>query len=428
MKQFSVIVIGAGSRGSRYTDIMATEPEKFKVVGVAEPIPERREYIKTKHSVPENNCFESWENILAVPKFADIAIISTMDRMHREPAIKALEAGYDLLLEKPVAPTPEDCAEILKKAKECGRKIIVCHVLRYSPFFMNLKKIITDGTLGEIMSVEHIEAVGNLHQSHSFVRGNWGNENRSSFMLLQKCCHDLDILQWLLDKNCQFIQSFGSKDYFRVENAPAGAPERCTDGCPHADTCYYNAIKLYYDDKENLWFRESSTQKHEPTDEQVMEMLKTTQYGKCVYRCDNDVVDHQTVNMKFDGGTTVAMTMSAFTKGGRRLKIMGTKGELDAIMDAEPNKAFEFFDFATRESRFLNSDIDIAGDSIVSGHGGGDEGIVDALYDYINDTLKTADVSEIGVSCRNHMLVFAAEESRRKNTVVDVSEYLNKYL
>lgn len=428
MKQYSVIVIGAGSRGTIYTDIMAKQPEKFKVVGVAEPIKERLEYIKEKHGIPAENCFDTWEKILAVPKMADIAIISTMDRMHLEPSIKALEAGYDLLLEKPAAPTPEECATILKKAKECGRKIIVCHVLRYTPFFMKLKKIIDDGILGDVISIEHIEGVGNLHQSHSFVRGNWGNSERSSFMLLQKCCHDLDILQWLLSKDCRKIQSFGSRTYFRAENAPEGAPERCVDGCPHADTCYYNAVKLYYDDKNNLWFREAAAQKHRPTDEEMLEALRTTQFGKCVFRCDNDVVDHQTVNMEFDGGTTVSMTMSAFTKGGRRVHIMGTKGELNATMGAPADKAFELFDFATREYRYLDAEIAVSGDSIVTGHGGGDSGIIDALYSYMTDKLEALDVSEIGVSCRNHMLAFAAEDSRLSGNVIDFGEYLEKYM
>lgn len=428
MKQFSVIVIGSGGRGQRYTDIMAEHPDKFKVVGVAEPIEDRLEYIKTKHGIPDGHCFDTWEKILDIPKFADIAIISTMDRMHFEPAVKALELGYDLLLEKPAAPTPEECALIMKKAAECGRKVMVCHVLRYTPFFMKLKKIIDDGILGDVMSIEHIEGVGNLHQSHSFVRGNWGNEQHSSFMLLQKCCHDLDILQWLLSKQCKRIQSFGSRSYFRAENAPEGAPERCTDGCPHADTCYYNAVKLYYDDKNNAWFRDAAALKPKPTDEEVMHALKTSQYGKCVFKCDNNVVDHQTVNMEFDGGTTVSMTMSAFTVGGRKLHVMGTKGELNATMGAPADKAFELYDFATHGIKPLDVEIPVTGDSIVSGHGGGDTGIVNALYQYLTGKLNADQVSEIGVSCRNHMLAFAAEEARNSGTVVNTEEYIEKYM
>ncbi len=429
MEPLKVIVIGAGGRGSRYTDIMGEFPDRFKVVGVAEPIEARRDYIRQKHGVEPARCYDTWETILAEPKFADIAIISTMDRMHFAPAMKALELGYDLLLEKPVAPTAEECAAIYKQAQKCGRKIMVCHVLRYTPFFNQLKSIIQSGIVGEVVSVEHIEAVGNIHQSHSFVRGNWGNAEESSFMLMQKCCHDLDILQWLLDKNCQKIQSFGSLKYFRRENAPAGSPERCIEGCPAADTCYYNAMKLYYEDKKNKWFRDASTMVPDPTDEQVLEAMKTTQYGKCIFKCNNNVVDHQTVNMLFEGDVTVNMTMTAFTKGGRKTHIMGTKGELWANMDNYNGDQFTFYNFESRKMETLQPDqITIAGDSIVSGHGGGDAGIVNALYRYITGELKAHEVSEIGISCKNHMMVFAAEESRLTDQVISVPDYEKKYM
>jgi len=428
MEQLKVIVIGAGGRGSGYTNIMANYSDKFKVVGVAEPVDDRRNYIKEKHGCDEANCYTTWEHILTVPKFADIAIISTMDQLHLAPAMKALELGYDLLLEKPVSVNPEECGMIYKQAKKYGRKIMVCHVLRYTPFYMRLKKIIDDGILGKVISVEHVECVGNVHQSHSFVRGNWGNSGRSSFMLLQKCCHDLDILQWLLGKECSKIHSFGSLSYFKRENAPEGSPERCIEGCPEADTCPYNAVKLYYDDKKNDWFRRASTQKVAPTDEDVMEALKNTQYGKCVFKCDNDVVDHQTLNMEFADSTTVTMTMCAFTKGGRYTHLMSTKGELWAEMGAEDGKQFRFYDFATREITYLDAEIAVRGDSIVSGHGGGDEGIVNALYDYVTGAIGSEEVSEIGISCANHMLVFAAEESRLTGKVIDAKEFMNRYM
>ncbi len=428
MKKFSVIVIGAGSRGKGYTDVMAKFPEKFSVVGVAEPIDDRRNYIKEKHAVSEDRCFDTWEKILDVPKFADVAIISTMDRMHTEPAIKAMELGYDLLLEKPVAPTPEDCVLIMNKAKELGRKVVVCHVLRYTPFYMKLKKIIDDGMLGDIISVEHIEAVGNTHQSHSFVRGNWGNEDNSSFMLLQKCCHDLDILQWLLGKRCKKIQSFGGLSHFRAENAPKGSPDRCIDGCPVGETCPYNAVKLYYDDKKNGWFRNAAAQKIDANDDEVMDALKNTKYGKCVYKCDNNVVDHQTVNMEFEDLTTVSMTMCAFTYGGRRTRIMGTKGDLTADMGAPADKAFELFDFKTRKRENIDVELPVIGDSIVGGHGGGDNGIICALYSYLIGELNSDAVSEIGISCENHMLAFAAEQARLSANVVDMETYIKHFM
>jgi len=424
MKKLKVILIGAGGRGTTYTDIMYDMPEKFEVVGVAEPIEDRREYIRTKHNIPADKCFDTWEKILDIPKFADVAVIATMDRMHSEPAIKAMNLKYDLLLEKPAAPTPEECVEIKKAADKNNVKVMVCHVLRYTNFFKGLKNLLDGGKIGRVMSVDHIEAVGNIHQSHSFVRGNWGNSTESSVMLLQKSCHDLDILQWLLGKECKKIQSFGSLTYFTPENAPEGAPERCVDGCPHADDCYYNAIKLYYDDKQNDWFRGAATKLTNPTDDDVMIALKETQYGKCVYKCNNDVVDHQTVNMEFEDSITVTFSMNAFTEGGRVTRIMGTKGELYARADSETADVYTFAD--KKHETISLSDV-VHTESILGGHGGGDTGIIFDLYAYINGEISAEDVSEIGISCRNHMMVFAAEESRANETVVDFKDFIRKY-
>ena len=427
MEKLKVILIGAGGRGRRYTNVMKTQPERFELVGIAEPVLSLREEIREFHGVDPANCYDSWDEILARPRFADIAIISTLDDLHYAPAMKAIELGYHLLLEKPIAPTPEECVAIQKQAEKYGTKIMVCHVLRYTPFFMQLKKILDDGIVGDIMSVEHIEAVGNVHQTVSFVRGRWGNEERSASMLLAKCCHDLDILQWLLGKNCIKIQSFGSLTHFRPENAPEGAPERCLDGCPYEKSCPYHAYEVYVRRVTGIASPRHTTRMANPTDEDIVNTINTTQIGKCVYKCDNDVVDHQIVNMEFEGGTTVSMTMSAFTKGGRRTHIMGTKGELWARM-SNKETPFEFFDFATREMRFLDVKLDIAGDSITSGHGGGDGGIVNALYRYVTDELTAEEVSEIGISVKNHMLVFAAEESRHTDRVVSVPDYSAKYI
>ena len=317
MKKLKVILIGAGHRGSYYTGLMKEMPEKYEIVAVAEPIKTRREYIVERDNLSPENVFESWEPLLEKGKIADVAVVSTMDRDHFAPAVRAMELGYDLLLEKPVCPTPGECASLYKKAEECGVRAIVCHVLRYTDFFKKMKECIDSKMVGDVISIEHTEAVGNVHQSHSFVRGNWGNSKKSSFMLLQKSCHDLDILQWLLGKECKKIQSFGALTHFKRECAPEGSPEYCIEGCPKADECYYNAVKLYYEDKENKWFRTTATANANPTDEEVLKSLKETQYGKCVYKCDNDVVDHQTVNMLFEDDITVTFSMNAFNKGGR---------------------------------------------------------------------------------------------------------------
>ena len=425
MDTFSVIIIGAGNRGSNYSRKLDALRDRYKVVAVAEPYEGRRTYVKEMFDLPEKKCFTSWQDILSQPKMADIAIIATMDAEHYEPAMKAIALGYNLLLEKPVAPTPKECADIAVAAKAKGVEVLVCHVLRYTPFYKRIKELVLDGTIGDIVSVVGVEAVGNEHQSHSYVRGNWHSEAETTPMLLAKSCHDLDILQWLLDKPCKKVQSFGSLTHFTKENAPEGAPVRCADGgCPKADTCPYNCMKLYYEDKNNNWFRGTSTKniaKGEiATDEEVLEALRTTDYGLCVYQANNDVVDHQVVNMEFEGGITVSFTMNAFNKGGRYIRIFGTKGELMANMT---DSTISVYNFETKE--WTDVPVTATEESILGGHGGGDTGIVNALYDYLTDSIEASEVSEIGISCQNHMLVFAAEKSRATNTVVDVEEFIN---
>lgn len=422
-KVLKAILIGAGNRGETYTDIMLNSQERFQLVAVVDPVASRRKNIMLKHGIAEEMCFCHWDELFDKGKIADFVIISTQDKMHFQPAMKAIELGYDLLLEKPVSPDPDECRAISRFAKEKGVKVVVCHVLRYTPFFMTIKQLIEDGKLGKLISINHEEAVGNVHQSHSFVRGNWGNTERSAPMLLAKSCHDIDILQWLVGKKCIEIQSFGSLKHFRKENAPEGAPEFCIDGCPNADTCPYNAVKLYLDDKENAWFREACTKESNPTDEMVENAIRTTMYGKCVYHCDNDVVDHQVVNMLFEEDITVSFTMCAFNKGGRFIHIMGTKGELRAAMDGN-NLPMSLYDFETCET----SMIPIAGtDGVLGGHGGGDEGIVQSIYEYFLGSYTGNAISEIGVSVDNHLLVFAAEESRKNHTVVKFSQFLDAF-
>lgn len=427
MKQYSAILIGAGMRGTIYTNEMLKFKDKFKVIGVAEPIESRRNIIKEKHNISDDMCFGGWEEILAKPKMADLAVICTMDDMHYEPAMKAIELGYNILLEKPVAPTAKECADIALAAEKKGVKVLVCHVLRYTPFFKKVKETVMDGTIGDIMSVIHVEAVGNIHQSHSYVRGNWHSEEETSPMLLAKCCHDLDIIQWILNEPCEKIQSFGKLTYFTPEYAPEGAPERCIDGgCPIEDTCPYNSKKLYYDDKNNMWFRPACTKgisKGEiPTDQEVMTALKTTDYGLCVYKAHNDVVDHQTVNMQFKSGANATLSMNAFNRGGRYIRIFGTKGELSAHMDAEKIYIYTFEDKKHTEVPSVSTD-----ESILGGHGGGDAGLVYELYDYLGGNYNGYCAADINISVKNHLIGFAAEKSRREDSVESIDKYFTEF-
>ncbi len=422
MKKIRVVTVGAGNRGGTYTDIMHNMPEQYQVVAVVDPAESRRKHVQELHNIPDELCFENYDDLFRLGKIADLAIIATQDRFHYDPAMKAIALKYDVLLEKPIAPTAKECLEIEAAARENQVKVIVCTVLRYAPLFHKTKEIIDSGKLGEIVSVTHEECVGNVHQSHSYVRGNWGNTERSSGMLLAKSCHDLDLIAWLLGKKCTQIQSFGSLRYFVRANAPADAPERCIDGCPHGDTCPYNSVKLYLDDKKNYWFRSTSTKSQNPTDADVEATLRNTQYGKCVYKCDNDVVDHQTVNMLFEDGVTATFSMCAFNRGGRFLHVMGTKGELHASL--KENDGIRLFDFETREETV----IPVPGkDGVAGKHGGGDVGIVESLYRYLAENSQTEAIPTIEESCHNHMLVFAAEASREENRVVDVAQFIGSF-
>lgn len=414
MKKLKVILIGAGCRGCGYTDIM--KGDRFEIVAVAEPREASRAYIQKEHSLPDDMCFATWEPLLALGKIADVAVIATMDKQHYDPAMKAIELGYDLLLEKPVSPDIAECVEMANAAKEKGVKILVCHVLRYTPFFRKIKELINGGMVGRVMSIHHAECVGNEHQSHSFVRGNWGNSEKSSPMILQKSCHDMDILQWLVGTPCSKVQSFGSLSHFVRENAPEDAPEYCLDGCPHADDCYYHAEKIYLKDKTSPWHR-ILTASGAPTDEEVISQLKKTQFGKCVYKCDNNVVDHQVVNLEFEGGAVASFNMCAFNEGGRHIRIMGNDGEISGDME---KGVVDYYSFRTKE----HTEIDINAECAdVGDHSGGDSGIIDTLYRYIAEDYEGDMLSEIGISVKNHMIAFAAEKARIEGTIINMREF-----
>lgn len=418
MKKLTAIAIGYGMRNLAYTEYALNHPDELEIVGVAEPIDNKRNHAKKLFSLPDDRVFSDWKEAAKQPKMADFAIIGTQDNMHFEPALAFIEKGYNLLLEKPMAPTPEECKTITEAAEKKGVKVIVCHVLRFTPFWRKIKDIIDDGDLGKIMSIVHMENVGNVHQSHSYVRGNWRNTAESSPMILAKSCHDMDILQWLICKECTKVQSFGSLSHFNPENKPEGAPDYCIQGCPKADECPYNAVKLYYDDKDNEWFRGVATKKVNPTDEDVMKAITDGPYGRCVYACDNDVVDHQTVNMEFEDGTTVLFSMNAFNLGDRRIRIFGTKGELNASMKEE---RIDVFSFKTRET--THYELDKVKDDITGGHGGGDTGIMIDTVKYFNGETPSKSICSLHTSYMNHLIAFAAEESRLNGNVIDLEEY-----
>lgn len=427
MKQYKVIIIGAGGRGIGYANVIKEFSEKYTVVGVADPLRERCEYIGRMFGLTEENYYDSWEEILSKPKMADIALICTMDHMHYEPAMKAIELGYDLLLEKPVAQTVQECVDIALAAEKKGVRVLVCHVLRYTPFFGRVKELVMDGVIGEVQSVIQVEAVGNEHQSHSYVRGDWHREDETTPMLLAKCCHDLDIIQWIVDKPCEKVSSFGELSYFVPENAPEGAPLRCIDGgCPVEDTCPYHYKKVYFDAKPTSFMRRTAARgyakNYYPTEDELLEGLKNTNFGACVFHANNDVVDHQVVNMQFEGGATATLTMNAFNKGGRYIRIFGTKGELYANASDTEITVYTFEDRKIEQVAVKKTEESIGG-----GHGGGDYGIIVELYDYLSGEYKGFRAADIDTSVKNHIIGFAAEKARHNDTVENVAKFSDEF-
>lgn len=398
METKKLAIVGYGGRGRIYGRYALCYPEKFHLVAVAD-IDEMRLQPLKEQGV---DTYTDYKKMLDAGMEIDLVVISTQDAQHKEHALYAMERGYDLLLEKPVAVTKEDCLEIYECAKKYGRKVYVCHVLRYSPFYRTIKEIIDDGTLGEIVNVQALEGVGFYHMAHSYVRGPWRNTEQSSPMILAKCCHDMDILRYLVGERCISVNSYGARNFFREENAPAGATQYCSQ-CPHGATCAWNAQKLYTTD-EFRWTAEYFLQ-GEKTDENILRALKGTQYDKCVFLNDNDVVDHQSTVLLFENGKTAVHTMTGFTQRVYRdIKVFGTKAELYGHME----DSYVEVRFFSGEVKKINVDISRA---TIGGHSGSDFFMMEQMYNELNG-LESKGVTYLDVSIESHLMSFAAEESR----------------
>lgn len=427
-KKMKVALAGLGSRGKdTYAPTAKLFPDKMEIVAIADIDPAKVQEVAKEYHIPEEMCFSSAEELIAQDKLADIMFITTQDKQHVEQAIPALKKGYHLLLEKPISPKPEECREIVKVAKEYNRQVIVCHVLRYTPIYSKLKDILDTGVIGDIVSVMSIENVGYWHQTHSFVRGNWRNSETTSPMILQKCCHDMDLLLWLTGKTCESVSSFGDTYLFKEECAPKGAALRCMGGCKAREDCPYDAEKIYLEHHKigaktgyTEWPLDVLTL--HPSVETITEAIKTGPYGRCVYHCDNNVVDHQVVNMKMTDGTTISHTMCGFTAtGSRYAKFMGTKGEIIADMTENTIKITVFGQKDTEVIDISKIATDF------SGHGGGDNRMVEEFLDMlINETGATKRTTSVEQSVESHYCALAAEESRiNGGKVIFLDKYRN---
>ena len=403
MDKVKIAIAGCGGRGRNTYGRMMNRIDNGEIVAIADINPEALCATAEEFGIPAENCYNSAEEMLAVDKLADIMIIATPDDCHVSQAVAALDKGYHLLLEKPIATNEADCRRVLDAQKKSGKHVVVCHVLRYAHMYAKIKSLINEGVVGDVVTVNAIERVCYWHQAHSFVRGNWRNKAESAPMILAKSCHDMDIISYIIGKHCLSVSSFGSLSYFTEANAPEGSTDRCST-CPVRD-CKYNAYGFYLPlvhENETVW--PANILSPTPDKEHIIEAIDNGPYGRCVYRCDNDVVDHQVVNMLFEGGVTANFTLTAFTATeGRALHIMGTEGEIRADMNGNFVRVMPF------GKDEYTIDIGKLSESS-SGHGGGD---MIMFADFINAVERgEAPRFELRQSIESHLIAFAAERSR----------------
>jgi predicted dehydrogenase len=457
-KYLTGIVIGAGERGrDAYAPYLLKHPEEGKIIAVAEPKDARRAIFAKKYKILAENQFTDYNEVLSKPKFADFVIVTTQDQMHVEPAVMAMEQGYDVLLEKPMALTEADCRQLTEVSERTGKLLQICHVLRYSPFFHTVKEIIDRGELGKVVTIQHSENVAHWHYAHSYCRGNWRNSATSSPMILAKSCHDMDLLYWFAGANPAKITSLARPTELCEKNKPEGAPLYCIEGCPHSSTCQYDAVPFYTGVRTMFQDYELSQRHrgmswifhqilHHPwvmyiitlgfirliwpwhffpvtviTDDTspagVEKALRTTTYGRCVYQVgDNDQVSSQTVNVLFENGANASFTMhSTSYREGREIRIDGTKGSIHGWF-YQFDQYMRVTDHKTGKNRWLDMPL------FFGAHGGGDQRLMEGFLAALRGDAEPLTTAR--ESLTSHLMAFAADQAQREGTVVDFSTYL----
>lgn len=407
-KKYTVAIIGLGGRGmDSYGYLINKDTEHYDIISLCDLREEWLNRAGERFGVDKSERFLS-EEAFFEKKRADILVIATPDNCHTRHLLKAFALGYDVLVEKPLTDKREECLQLLEAQKKYGNKALVCHVLRYAPAFVKAKEILQSGAIGKLVSIDALERVGYWHQAHSYVRGNWRSSTDSTPMILAKCCHDLDLLQYYAASKCKSISSVGDLAYFKAENAPENATKRCTD-CPAETNCPYSAQKIYI----KRWYDNKAPEDGWPynilvsapvTEEKLKKAIQDGPYGRCVFHCDNDVVDHQQTTMTFENGVTATLTMTAFThQGGRRISFYGTLGEL--VLDEEYGH-LSLKVYGKPIENLPLSDLVEKG----YGHGGGDQKIIQNLYPMLEG--KTDQATSLEASIESHLMGICAEESR----------------
>lgn len=404
----TVAVMGAGNRGRGYQWYGKKFPDTMKIVAVADINEYRRNAMADSWGVPKERRFSDYRDLIKASekgKLADILLVTLPDSLHYDATMKGMERGYDVLVEKPMAQSSKECLDLLAKQRETGRIVGVCHVLRYAPYYEAIKSAIDRGLIGKIMSIQHTELVDMLHTSHSYVRGNWRNSKQSTPMIISKCCHDLDLINWFIGARCTHASAEGEQRYFCAKNRPKGAPARCTDGCPYEKDCVYSAIKTYV--RRRKWTGPLDLPRG-ATDEQVTKILAASPYSRCVFACDNDQPEQYAAALRFENGVSVAFSYEALSPvGQRRTRIIGTKGMIEG-----GGTGFRLTDLATGKHWDWNMKVQDVPGYERQGHGGGDLRLVRDFLMAVDRRDPSLLTSSLEASVESHLIGFACEESR----------------
>ena len=385
---------------------------RAEIFAVVEPDEGRRTSAAERFGIAPERRYASVEEFYRQGRLGDAVMIASMDRDHYAQTMEALELGYDILLEKPISPSPEECVGIQRKANDKGRKVTVCHVLRYTNFFSEIKRIIASGELGKVVTIQHNENIGNFHMAHSFVRGNWRRSDLSSPLIMQKSCHDMDLLAWLADSEAKRIASYGDLTFFKEENAPPDSSDRCST-CKAAADCRFEARKMYVP-VAGEW--PATVVTSDRSEEGLLRALETGPYGRCVFRSDNDVCDNQVSIIEFKNGVTATFNLSAFTnKMHRTIKVMCEHGE---IRGDDSQNLIEVTKFSSNMAEGMQQRI-VRPASGSGGHLGGDTGLI---RDFLDDLERNGGESRSSIdkSVESHLMAYAAEKARLTGTVVDM--------
>jgi predicted dehydrogenase len=417
IRAVTAVVIGAGHRGRfAYGGHALLHPERLRIVAVAEPDAARRDAMAREHRLGSQSLFGDWRELMARPQLADAAVIATSDTLHVEPALAAFARGYHVLLEKPIAPQPEECQRVIAAAEKAGRVLQIGHVLRFASFYRRVHEIVASGRLGRLLQIALAEHVGAWHMAHSFVRGRFRNRGIAAPILLAKSCHDLDLMLWLAQARPARVASFGRLSGYRQERAPQGAPERCTQGCPAQPGCSHDAVQFYLGPDSRVasvwpWSDLSS----DPSREARRLALETSPYGRCVYRCDNDALDHQLVAVEFEGGLVASFSLHGHAvHESRVLRLTGEEGELRGVLERGEIEV-------SRKGSLAGEREQVEGSAL--GHFGGDLGLVAHFAELVRRGALEQALAPAREALEGHLLGFAAERAREQARVVDFADY-----